>query len=133
MNVLLTDDKALILTRCEEIQKLFQQSYWAGKRSVETWRRAIENSLCYAMLDRQTGALIGFARVVTDGSTMYYLCDVLIDESYRGHGLGKRLVERVVGDERLAGCNGLLKTRDAQGLYKQYGFQDCSSGCMVKF
>ncbi len=130
----LTDDNPFILSRCEEVQRLMAQSYWANQRPAEVQRAAMEHSLCYAIVDLQADALIGFARVVTDFATMYYLCDVLIDERYRGRGLGKRLVEWIASrDERLRGTYGLLKTRDAQGLYAQYGFRECPSGCMAKY
>ncbi len=35
----------------------------------------------------------GLARVVTDYADFAWLCDVFVDEAYRGQGLGKRLVQ----------------------------------------
>jgi GNAT superfamily N-acetyltransferase len=70
------------------------------------------------LLDKQ----IGFARVVTDGATMYWLCDVLVDEAHRGCGIGKKLIDSIVNWEKLQGMGGILATRDAHGLYEKYGF-----------
>lgn len=75
---------------------------------------------------------MGFARVVTDYATVFYLSDVYIDEEFRGLGLGKKLIEWIVYyEDKLVGINGLLKTRDAKTLYKKYGFEECKAICMV--
>jgi len=55
---------------------------------------------------------------------LYYLCDVVVDEEYRGQGLGKSLVKAVVEHEKLSHLLALLDTDDAHGLYKQFDFED---------
>ncbi|HYF75256.1 MAG TPA: GNAT family N-acetyltransferase, partial [Candidatus Nitrosocosmicus sp.] len=86
----------------------------------EQIKKSIENSLCFGVYDAERQ--VGFARVVTDYSVMYWLCDVFVDEEYRGQGVGKLLVEYVVNHHDLKELNGILATRDAQGLYEKYGF-----------
>lgn len=71
---------------------------------------------------------MGFARVVTDFVSIWYLCDVIVDESHRGQGIGKMLMSAVVSDERFVKAGALLKTKDAHGLYRKYGFQDVDAG-----
>jgi GNAT superfamily N-acetyltransferase len=84
--------------------------------------KAIDNSLCFAAL--RDGDLVGFARVVTDRATFAWLCDVFVAEQARGAGVGKRLMEAVVTHPDLLGLRRfLLATRDAHGLYRQYGFR----------
>ncbi|EOG7766878.1 GNAT family N-acetyltransferase, partial [Vibrio parahaemolyticus] len=52
------------------------------------------------------------------------LADVFIVEMHRGKGLSKWLVERIVSHPDLQGLRRMvLATRDAHGLYAQYGFQ----------
>ncbi len=70
---------------------LSEVSYWAKGRTRETVEKSIANSLCFGVYagERQ----VGFARVVTDYATFAWLCDVFVDEAYRGQGLGKRLIE----------------------------------------
>lgn len=99
---------------------LINKSYWAQDRTREQIENSINNSLCFGVYDGSRQ--IGFARVVTDYSVMYWLCDVFIDEKYRGQGLGKLLVECVAGHPDLKGLSGILATKDAQGLYRKYGF-----------
>ena len=69
------------------------------------------------------GKQVGFARVVTDRATMYWLCDVFIAEEYRGKGLGKRLIRCIVECDELQDLVGILGIRDAHGLYEQFGFK----------
>jgi GNAT superfamily N-acetyltransferase len=99
---------------------LVNRSYWANYRTREQIEKSIKNSLCFGVYE--DGKQIGFARVVTDYSVMYWLCDVFVDEEYRGKGIGKILVENVVNHPELINLNGVLGTRDAQGLYQKYGF-----------
>jgi GNAT superfamily N-acetyltransferase len=84
--------------------------------------RAVRNSLGFAVFKGK--AQIGFARVLTDSATFGYLCDVYVLEEHRGKGLSKWLMECVVGHPRLQGLRRFcLATRDAHGLYKQFGFR----------
>ncbi|MEC0370534.1 GNAT family N-acetyltransferase [Paenibacillus chibensis] len=115
---LVSDRKELL--QLDRIAALLRDSYWAQNRPVEIIEASITNSICFGVYDN--GVQIGFARVVTDLVTVYYLCDVIIDPAYRGRGLGKMLVEAITNDERFARLHGLLVTADAHGLYEQYGF-----------
>jgi GNAT superfamily N-acetyltransferase len=97
------------------------ESYWAQNRTLEQTRRAIENSLCFGVYagDRQ----IGFARVVSDFATFAYIGDVFVLSEFRGRGISKRLMEAIVARPDLQGLRRwLLATRDAHGLYEQFGF-----------
>ncbi len=101
---------------------LSRQSYWAAGRSLETVRRSVENSLCYSVFSPE-GRQVGFARLVTDHATFAWLCDVFVLEEHRGRGLSKRLMETILARPDLAAVKRiLLRTRDAHGLYRQYGF-----------
>ena len=132
-NFYMTDDKRMILNRCHEVHELLKKAYWAKDRSELTTQKAISNSLNYAIFETNSERLVGFARVVTDYSTVYYLSDVYIDEKFRGRGLGKKMVEWIVlQEDKLVGVNGLLKTRDAMSLYEKYGFEECKGTCMVR-
>ena len=109
------------LISIDRVCDLLSKSYWANKRSKERIEESIKNSICIGIYDKEK--MIGFARVVTDYATMYWLCDVIIDEEYRGNGLGKKLIECITEMEELKGMFGILATRDAHGLYEKYGFK----------
>ena len=98
-------------------------SYWARGIPAEVMQRAIRNSLCFGLYQRDLQ--IGFARVVTDGATFGYLADVFIVPGHRGKGLGKRLIAAVMAHPDLQGLRRfMLATRDAHGLYRQFGFTE---------
>lgn len=102
------------------IKGYLARSYWANRRSADRIEKSIDNSVCFGIY--KGSAQVGFARVVTDDATMYWLCDVFIDEDYRGQGLGKKLVEAITESERFRNLMGLLGTRDAHELYEQFHF-----------
>jgi len=102
---------------------LSQRSYWARGRSLEVVRRALENSLGFAVFrgSEQTG----FGRVVTDYATFAWIADVFVLEQYRGRGLSKWLIEVMVSHPQLQGFRRwVLATRDAHELYRRYGFAE---------
>ncbi|MEL7659648.1 GNAT family N-acetyltransferase [Acetobacterium wieringae] len=105
----------------ENIKYLMRQTYWAPDRSEATIINAINNSVCYAVFD-QDHQQIGFARVITDFATTYYICDVIIDTAHGGKGLGKLILEFITNDSDFRGLYGLLVTADAHGFYQQHGF-----------
>ena len=99
---------------------LSEESYWAKGCARETVARAIENSLCFSLLDGDR--FVGFARAITDYATFAYLSDFFIVASYRGKGLGKMLVSHIVQYPDLQDLRSfLLATSDAHGLYENYG------------
>lgn len=116
---LLSDDKTKL--QPQRIQALLRDTYWAKDRSLEVVETSIEHSLCIGVYHE--GLQIGFARCVTDYCSIYWLCDVIIDPTYRGEGLGKALMEFIVAHETLKPLQGILATNDAHGLYAQYGFR----------
>jgi GNAT superfamily N-acetyltransferase len=115
---LISDDKSKI--NINDVIDFLTRSYWANKRPHERTKKAIENSYCLGVF---FGAQqVGFARVVTDGATFFYLCDVFVDEEHRSKGIGKKLVETILNAKEFEGLTGLLGTLDAHGLYEKYGF-----------
>jgi GNAT superfamily N-acetyltransferase len=104
------------------VHAFLTQSYWSPGIPREVVQRAIANSLCFGVyLGMQQ---VGFARVVTDKATFAYLADVFLLESHRGKGLSKWLMEFITGHEDLQGLRRfLLATKDAHGLYAQFGFE----------
>lgn len=107
----------------EFIHAFLSKSYWAENIPLETVQRSIDNSLCFGVF--HSGRQIGFARVITDKATFAYLADVFIDEAYRGQGLSKWLMEVIMAHPDLQGLRRMmLATRDAHGLYAQFGFSE---------
>ncbi|MEJ7643617.1 MAG: GNAT family N-acetyltransferase [Chryseolinea sp.] len=104
------------------IHRFLKTSYWANGISEAVVKNSIENSLCVGIYHRDQQ--VGFARLITDYSTFAYLGDVFVDEKYRGKSMSKGLMQFISSFEFLSGLRRiLLATRDAHGLYEQFGFQ----------
>jgi GNAT superfamily N-acetyltransferase len=99
------------LTRC----------YWAEGIPREIVARSIENSLCFAVY--KDGKQVAFARAISDFATYAYVGDVFVLEEFRGHGLGKWMMECMVRHPALQNLRRWsLVTGDAHDLYAQFGF-----------
>ncbi len=118
--VLVSTDSARL--NLDVIHGYLVQSYWAKGIPRETLARAVEHSLCFGAYD-SAGSQIGFARLITDFATFAYLADVFVLESHRGQGIGKLLMECIKQHPELQGLRRwTLSTKDAHGLYAQFGF-----------
>ena len=105
--------------KIDQVIELLHTSSWAKDRDAKQIEKAEENSFCYGLFDRRKN-LIGFARIITDFITTFYLMDVIIEESYRGLGLGRMLMEEIMED--VGDLYGILHTDSAQKFYEAYGF-----------
>ena len=101
---------------------LTNQSYWAAGRERIVFDKSIEHSLCFGLYNTGNGQ-VGFARVITDFAVYAYILDLFILEPHRGKGLGKMLMAFMTEfpDLKLV-KKWTLATRDAHGLYEQFGF-----------
>jgi GNAT superfamily N-acetyltransferase len=106
----------------DAIADMLSRAYWAKGRTREVIARYLQYSLTFGIYDGSRQ--IGLARVVSDYTTFAWLCDVFIHEDYRGQGLGKWLMQTIHSHPDLQGLlRWLLATRDAHGLYAQYGWR----------
>lgn len=110
----------------ELIYEFLNGCYWAKGIPRKTVDRSIENSLCFGVY--RGGKQVGFAHVISDFATYAYIGDVFIIEPFRGYGLGKLVMRSIMEHPDLQGLRrwGLV-TRDAHGLYAQFGFQPVKS------
>ena len=111
---------------------LSKESYWAANIPMDTVKRSIDNSMCFAIYynDEQ----IGFARLITDKATFAYLADVFILPEHRGKGLSKWLMQTIQSNVELQNLRRwLLGTRDAHALYEQFGWEVLSEEIRPRF
>lgn len=103
----------------KNIVGLLRKTDWATDREESQIEESVKNSTCYGVFDGRNH-LIGFARIITDFVTTFYLMDVVIEESYRGQGIGKILMNEIMKD--VGHLYGILHTDTAQKFYEAYGF-----------
>lgn len=105
-----------------EVHLNISNSYWSKGIPYETFARALKHSMCFGVF-KEPGEQVGFARVITDNATFAYLSDVYIKNEHQGLGLGKLLISMILDSESLQGLRRIiLATKDAHGLYEQFGF-----------
>jgi ribosomal protein S18 acetylase RimI-like enzyme len=105
------------------VHEFLRTTYWAEGRPREVVERSIANSLCFG--GYLPGGQIAFGRVITDRALFGYLSDIFVLPAYRGRGVGTALVRAMMEHPDVAPLKVvLLRTRDAHGLYRQFGFRE---------
>jgi GNAT superfamily N-acetyltransferase len=101
---------------------LSEESYWAKGRPLDTVERLVrEATRVVGLYDGDQ--LVGFCRVVTDGTAFAWLADVYVLGDYRGRGLGVELVREAIDGGPFRDLPWYLNTADAHGLYAKLGFE----------
>ena len=109
-------------TDIDTIHASLRETYWAPGIPREIIERAAANSICAIARDEK-GALIGFARIVSDRATFAWLCDVVVLPTHQGQGVARDLVRALQAHPELQGLRRwLLGTKDAHGVYAPLGF-----------
>ena len=99
-----------------------RESYWAEGVPLDVFVRSVQGSLTVGVYDG-AGEMAAMARAVTDRATFAWICDVFVGAPWRGRGLGKALMAYLADHPDLSGLRRThLATRDAHGLYAQFGF-----------
>ena len=118
--VISTDRRRLDLAT---IHGFLSRIYWAEGVPLEVVKISIERSLPFGVYEGEKQ--VGFARVITDYATFAYLADVFILDEHRGKGLSKWLMATIVRHPSLQRLRRfVLVTRDAQELYRKFGFTE---------
>ena len=83
-----------------------------------TWRALTAPGVC-TMVAVESGEVVGFAQMQSDGVIQAHLTLVVVARDRRGQGIGRRLIE-----EAFARCGGkrvdLLSTEDADAFYRSF-------------
>lgn len=120
-NILVSTDKRKL--NLNFIHHFLSNSYWSPGIPKKMVLKSIRNSLCFGIYYKNEQ--IGFARVITDFTSFGYLADVFVSEGYRGKGYSKLLMIAILKHPELQNFRRwMLATRDAHGLYRQFGFTE---------
>ena len=114
------------MVEASQIWELLAPTYWGHRRTrdgVEEQRDAA----WFIVACLEEGRLLAYARVHRVDARTAFLYDVIVAPGERGRGLGKQVMERVLAHPKVAEVERVfLDTRDAMGLYAQFGFRACA-------
>jgi len=133
-------DETARMDRARIHRWLSTESYWAAGRQRTIQDAAIDASRNFGIFrietreqtgqqtgeqtKKQAGEQVAYARIVTDGVTFAWLCDVFVDSSMRGLGIGVALIDGVCAALEPRHLKRImLATADAHGLYRKFGFE----------
>ena len=111
--------------RVEELVALFQTAWWTrGRSQADVERMLAASHGQVAVTRRKDGALVGYARFLTDGVFKATVYDVIVDEAARGTGLGNALMDALLAHPRLAGVEHveLYCLPELIQFYSRWGF-----------
>jgi predicted GNAT family N-acyltransferase len=111
----------------DDLMSLYREAWWACDRTAKDVDKALANSSFYiGIVNIENDQLIGFARVLTDYFQFSYIYDVIVHKVYRGHGLGKQLIETILNHPSLKDIKHieLVCGKDKISFYNQFGFTE---------
>ncbi|HUW79047.1 MAG TPA: GNAT family N-acetyltransferase [Candidatus Nanopelagicaceae bacterium] len=116
----LSDDPTLI--NADKVHAWISgESYWAAGRTQEVMAKAIAGSHMIGVY--QDAEQVAVSRIVSDGATFAWLCDVFVDANFRGKGIGTWMARSAVAWSGAQGITRIvLATRDAHDVYARAGF-----------
>ncbi|NPV04004.1 MAG: GNAT family N-acetyltransferase [Syntrophaceae bacterium] len=109
------------------------QGWWGptSGRDRETAEAIIRGSHCFVVAEAE-GRVIGMGRALSDRVSDAYIQDVVVEPSFRGRGIGRRIVEELVHRLRQDGIEwiGLGAEAGTHDFYRRAGFTELP-GCIV--
>ena len=109
-----------------ELLELFAGAEFAELSDGSEWlNAAVKGSMLAAGAFAPDGSLIGFARVLGDGSSDCYIQDVTVRSDCRKQGIGQNLVKFLIAELRARNIDwiGLIATPGKADFYRKMGFE----------
>ena len=111
----------------DEIVELYKAGgWWKEEYSSSGIDPLIKGSFAFAVvIDKKNKKTIGMGRILSDGSSDAYIQDLIILPKYRGQGIGKKLLEKLLQYCLSKGILwiGLIAEPGQDDFYKSYGFK----------
>lgn len=119
----------------QALKSLYENAGWTSYTSnMQVLLKAVENSL-YVISAWHDNKLIGLLRAVGDGEVILYIQDILVLDTYKRKGIGRKLMETAMDKYKNARQFVLLTedTKETRLFYESLGFTSCDKGKAVAF
>ena len=110
-----------------QLMQLFASAWWTAERTETETRGVVTGSdVVVTVVNRVTGRLVGFARVLTDKTCLAMVLDVLVAPDVRGSGIGSLLMNAVLGHPWVTDVKSieLVCQPDLVDFYRRWQFTD---------
>ncbi|MFC1841383.1 GNAT family N-acetyltransferase [Thermodesulfobacteriota bacterium] len=98
---------------------------WGEFPDIQGIEKGLDNTL-FNLCVRKNGELIGFGRVIGDGTITFYIQDVIVIKKYQQTGIGKEIMQRLMAYISSVASEGaiigLLSAKGKEAFYKNFGF-----------
>ncbi|HHX74514.1 MAG TPA: GNAT family N-acetyltransferase [Firmicutes bacterium] len=105
----------------KQLQKLFAEAGWYDKKGDTARLNAMINNSQIIVTAWHADRMVGFARCITDNVFNGQINNVVVDSNYRGKGIGKELVSRIINTNNQV-TYVLRGDPENEGFYKRLGF-----------
>jgi len=85
---------------------------------AEKYKSLLANSITYVA--HEEDILCGYSRSINDGDFYIYICDLLVTKRFRGHNIGRKLIECVCKDNPR---QTVFVMSDVDEYYKKQGYR----------
>ncbi|MBE9168428.1 GNAT family N-acetyltransferase [Pleurocapsales cyanobacterium LEGE 06147] len=112
-------------TQIEDLCRMYQSEWWSkGRHKTDVQKMLQHSDIIIAFCHPETKKLLAFARILTDYVYRGLILDVIVEHSYRGKGLGKRLMEAIINHPELQSVEKLLLfcLPEVIPFYQKWGF-----------
>jgi predicted GNAT family N-acyltransferase len=109
-----------------QLHALYQREWWTKGRSLDATRSGVHGSQIVLGMVDERDQLQAFVRVLTDFTFKALILDVIVAEPARQQGLGRRLMQLVMGHHALQGVRHfeLYCLPELVEFYSSYGFSE---------
>ena len=109
----------------QEYNRLRDHVGWSVYADADAVAYGLEHSLFHVTV-RDGDELIGMGRVIGDGAITFYIQDVIVREDYRGRGVGKAIMERLMDYVARTATEdavvGLFAAKGKEPFYERFDF-----------
>ncbi len=117
-----------------DLHALYQGEWWTKQRALADLPVMLRRTdHVFGVREPESGRLIAFARVLTDGVFKAFVFDVIVAREFRGRALGARLVGRILHhpDLRAVRQIELACLPELAPFYRRFGFSEDVGGLML--
>ncbi|MBW8639119.1 GNAT family N-acetyltransferase [Hoeflea sp. WL0058] len=115
--------------RREELYEFYKKEWWTKGRTFSDVAQMLDHSDLTLGCCGENGKLVGFSRVLTDFTFKALIFDVIVHSDFRGYGIGKALIDRIIGHDALSKVNSfeLYCPERLIPFYQKLGFNEGTS------